>query len=272
MPYPVIPDIPGPATTGDQTLQNAAAANGNGNALAVLGYGTVVFTISGTFGATVNFEGTEDGVNWTALKATQLGTDVIGVSTTTTGDFEASCAGLKQVRARVSGYASGAVTVTANGTALAAPERIVDVASIAGNLLAAPADNLALAQAMPTLQLGQAGTGIYVVERVANVIKNVPGTTITAGTPVSVWTPAAGKKFRILGYHLGTSVAASVIFKDGTSGAAPEAFRTAIQAANGAPPSPPLGNGYLSSAANNQLWLDVTATGAVHGFVVGVEE
>lgn len=141
-----------------------------------------------------------------------------------------------------------------------------------GNKLSlGPADSQALAGTVPATQMGQTGTGVVSVERVANIIKNVPGTAITAGTPVSVWTPASGKKFRILGYHLSNTVAGSIIFKDGVS-SPPEVFRTPIQAINTGTPSPPLGNGYLSSAANNQLWIDVTASGNVHGFVVGIEE
>jgi len=142
----------------------------------------------------------------------------------------------------------------------------------AGNVLNfAPADGQALAGTMPATQMGQTGTGVVSVERVANKIINVPGTAITAGTPVSIWTPASNKKFRILGYHLSSTVAGSIIFKDGIS-SPPEVFRTPIQAINTGTPSPPLGNGYLSSAVNNQLWLDVTASGTIHGFVVGIEE
>lgn len=143
---------------------------------------------------------------------------------------------------------------------------------VAGDVLTlAPSDNLALAGTVPATQMGQTGTNVVSVERVANVIKNVPGTAVTAGTPVSIWTPATGKKFRLLGYHLSSTVAGSIIFKDGVA-SPPEFLRTPIQAINTGTPSPPLGNGYLSSAANNQLWIDVTASGTIHGFAFGIEE
>ncbi|MFQ5858981.1 MAG: hypothetical protein ACE5LU_25555, partial [Anaerolineae bacterium] len=96
----------------DTTLQNAATANGNGTALSVNGKATAALQVTGTFSATVNFEGTEDDTNWVAIQGTNL-TDGGRVTTTTaTGLFVFNVAGLSQLRARISGYASGSVTVT----------------------------------------------------------------------------------------------------------------------------------------------------------------
>ena len=121
--------------------------------------------------------------------------------------------------------------------------------------------------------MGQTGTGLFSPVRLASVVKNVAAQAVTAGTPVSIWTPAAGKKFRVLAFMLSLSVAGSVILKDGTTGAgATEFLRTPLMAAGAGLASPGLGNGYLSAAANNQCWIDVTATGSVSGFAVGVEE
>lgn len=136
-----------------------------------------------------------------------------------------------------------------------------------------PADSSTFSGQWSAVQMGQTGTGVTSVERVPNVVKNVAAVAVTAGTPVSIWTPATGKSFRLMGYHLSSTAAGSTIFKDGTSGgSAAEFMRTPIQAINTGTPSPPLGNGYLSAAPNNQLWLDVTASGTLHGFVVGIEE
>ena len=110
--------------------------------------------------------------------------------------------------------------------------------------------------------------------RVPAIFKTIAAVAVTAGTPVSVWTPASGKKFRLMGGGLSLSVAGSIIFKDGaTAGAAVEIWRTPILAA-GQPYNLPenIGNGILSAAANNQLWIDVTATGTVNGGVFGTEE
>jgi hypothetical protein len=100
------------------------------------------------------------------------------------------------------------------------------------------------------------------------VIKNIPAQAVTAGTPVGVWTPAAGKRFRLLGWALSLSVAGSVILKD--QGA--EFMRTPLMAAGVGLVSQVMANGYLSSAANNVLQIDVTASGNVSGFVYGIEE
>jgi hypothetical protein len=113
---------------------------------------------------------------------------------------------------------------------------------------------------------GQVPTGM----RSPDVFKKIQAVAITAGTPVSVWTPAAGKKFRLMGYVLSTSVAGtSVLIEDGTGN---EVLRAPTGAANNAAAAPAMGNGYLSAAANNALFLDVTATATVSGFVYGVEE
>jgi hypothetical protein len=100
------------------TMQSAASANGNGTSLSVLGYATVAFTVSGTFSATVNFEGTEDNSNWSAIEVTPFNSTSPATTATATGSFIASCAGMQSVRARISGYASGNVTVTAHAVPL----------------------------------------------------------------------------------------------------------------------------------------------------------
>ncbi len=51
------------------------------------------------------------------------------------------------------------------------------------------------------------------------VFKPIKAVAITAGTPVAVWTPASGKRFRLLGFCVVPTVAASVLFEDATGGA-----------------------------------------------------
>jgi hypothetical protein len=108
--------------------------------------------------------------------------------------------------------------------------------------------------------------------RTPAVFKDLPSTAVTAGTGITVWTPAAGKKFRLMGFCLSASVAASIIFGDNAVGTI--LFRTPALAAAGVivVGADMLGNGKLSAAANNVLKLDVTATGNVAGFIFGTEE
>lgn len=105
-------------------------------------------------------------------------------------------------------------------------------------------------------------------ERIATVFKNIAAQAVTAGTPVIVWTPTTGKKFRVLGYALSLTVAGSVILKDSTT----EILRTPLMGAGIGLVSPVMGNGILSAAVNNALEIDVSATGSVSGYVYGTEE
>jgi len=103
--------------------------------------------------------------------------------------------------------------------------------------------------------------------------KPVKAVAITAATPVAVWTPATGKRFRLLGFCLVPTVAASILFEDATGGSN-EFLRFPLTAAvptNQMPVSLGL-LGYLSTAINNALFLDVTSTATISGYVYGTEE
>lgn len=102
------------------TLQNAVGATANGDPLRVAGFNIVMFVLTGTFDATVTFEATIDGTNWFSIQTTNLATGNSATTTTSTGLFQASISGVVDVRARVSTYASGNVTVKAVATVGAA--------------------------------------------------------------------------------------------------------------------------------------------------------
>jgi hypothetical protein len=107
--------------------------------------------------------------------------------------------------------------------------------------------------------------------RVPNVIKTVAAVAVVAATGATIWTPTGGKKFRLMGWSLSSSAAASLIFGDNAVGTV--ILRTELLAAAGISQSPPgFGNGFLSAAINNVLKLDVTANATVSGFVIGTEE
>lgn len=100
-----------------------------------------------------------------------------------------------------------------------------------------------------------------------NVVKNRTDASITAGTAVAVWTPATGKKFRLMKGQLSLSVAGQIILKDATT----ELLRSPKLAAAGVWEFD-LGNGLPSAAVDQALNIDVSATGTVGGWVGGVEE
>lgn len=134
------------------TLQNAVVANGNGTLLSVDGMSAAGLTVNCAAcsgGTLVNFEGTEDGVNFSALQAVQLGTNTIASTTTTAGVtvWDLPVAGLVSIRARVSAYSAGTVTITghsvpvtyspkitnANATLSAETTKVIGTARLLGN-------------------------------------------------------------------------------------------------------------------------------------------
>lgn len=99
--------------TARAVLQAAAVATGNGSELDVSGMASASFQISGTFVATVTFEGTVDGANWIALRARNAATGARATTATAAGVYIADCAGFSLVRARVTWSSGTSVTVTA---------------------------------------------------------------------------------------------------------------------------------------------------------------
>ena len=103
--------------------------------------------------------------------------------------------------------------------------------------------------------------------RVANVFKPV---TLASGTAeTTIWTPASGKKFRLMGFLLTCGAASTLTFRDNTAG-------TIIATARGGTdipiPTPPMGNGLLSASANNVLTVTRGTACTLDGFVFGTEE
>ena len=104
-----------------------------------------------------------------------------------------------------------------------------------------------------------------------DTFKMIDAVAITAGTPATVWTPASGKKVRLLGWFLSSSAAAALEFQD-SAAAGTVVAQTPLLAAAGVHDTPHLGEGVVLAAADNTLELDVTANATVSGMVFGVEE
>lgn len=123
---------------------------------------------------------------------------------------------------------------------------------------------------MASARINDVGAEISPVELPGSTVRNVAAQAVTAGTPVTVHTPASGKKFRLCGYALSVSVAGSVIFKYG--GANTEFLRTPVLPANTPVAVDTLGAGIAPGAAGDALKVDVTATGSVSGHLLVSEE
>lgn len=112
------------------TMQNAAAATGNGTSLNVSGFAVAILSVTGTFVGTLTFEVSTDDSTWVAILAHQVGVaGALGTTATTTGDFRVNVAGYKSIRARISAYTSGSITVRGYSTPLAAHPTTVSLAS-----------------------------------------------------------------------------------------------------------------------------------------------
>jgi hypothetical protein len=102
--------------------------------------------------------------------------------------------------------------------------------------------------------------------RTPNTFKPLDVSAATA--EATIWTPAAGKKFRLMGFILATGVASTLTFKDNTGG-------TTIFVARAAADTPlvvNLGNGILSGAADRVLTVTRGTSATLVGTVFGTEE
>lgn len=139
------------------TMQNAAVANANGTSLNVSGYATAILNILAPSiggGTTINFEASVDDTTWVSIMGQSVGSDApMAVSTTVAGDFRFNVAGYKSVRARISAYSAGTITIKGYASVVAgyaAPlvGKALNSASFAAGDLGVPAgivrnDNLA---------------------------------------------------------------------------------------------------------------------------------
>ncbi len=110
----------------------------------------------------------------------------------------------------------------------------------------------------------------FQAKRGANVFKMINANAITAATEETIWTPAAGKAIRLLGWSLSSSANAALEFQSSVASGTVIA-QTPLLAAAGIHDSPDLGLGIVL-AADETLELDVTVTSTISGMVWGTEE
>ena len=104
---------------------------------------------------------------------------------------------------------------------------------------------------------------------VQNIRKDMSAVTIT--TIATLWTPASGKKFRLMGGSFSVSAACSVLFEDNSAGAGNFVWRTPKLVAD-TPYNFDLGNGKLSAVADQVLKATSSAAATITGTLYGVEE
>jgi len=102
-------------------LQSAAAATGNGTAMDVSGYSALAVQVTGTFVATITFEGTVDGSTWVAIQGINYNDGHLASTATAAGLFYIPIAGLELFRARVTWTSGTSVTTVARAIIGAGP-------------------------------------------------------------------------------------------------------------------------------------------------------
>lgn len=155
-----------PAST---TMQNAATGNGNGTNLATDGFSTSIVSITASVGmsggTTINFEASTDNTTFVAVQAITVGTNTIATTTTTTGDWQVDVTGYSFLRARISAYSAGTITIKGWPISIAATSKVIN-ANIISNSAAAQTVKLTdafgnnIAQVTPGDALGAAPTTV----------------------------------------------------------------------------------------------------------------
>ena len=114
------------------------------------------------------------------------------------------------------------------------------------------------------------GGGVFDRQRTPNIFKPQNAVALVASPGSGIWTPAAGKKFRLMRVVLTSSVAGNLVLTD-ASGGTVIAVIPVIAAGAGVPFD--LGNGYLSSTINNVLFaFNSGGAATISGTLVGIEE
>lgn len=105
---PVVAAISQPLDV-DLTAASVGAANGDLFSVDARGIAAILLQITGTFSATVTFQGSDDGTTWSTVNAINASTGVVATTSTAVGLF-AIPVRTRYVRARVTAWTSGSVT------------------------------------------------------------------------------------------------------------------------------------------------------------------
>lgn len=95
------------------TLQNAAVGIQDGTPLDIDGYDFVVLNVQGISDAQVAIEVSEDGTNWDYEYARKVGSFVWTKIISSNGLYKVEVSGMKKIRARISFFGAGTITITA---------------------------------------------------------------------------------------------------------------------------------------------------------------
>ncbi len=139
--------------TVSEILQSAAVATGIGTVLDVTGMSVVAVQVTIAGSATITFEAALGSGTMTAIPATNLATGATATTATATGIYLVNCAALTRFQARISTWASGAVTAIALASSEAGGA-VAGALGSAGTVITGPlgrkADALSVSVALST--------------------------------------------------------------------------------------------------------------------------
>ncbi len=95
---------------------------------------------------------------------------------------------------------------------------------------------------------------------------------VAIATEATIWTPTAGKKFRLMGGNIASSVVGNVTLRDNTAGTIIAVVPCGVAGVAYPIFGPNAGNGILSAVVNNLLTATGPALATLSGNVFGTEE
>lgn len=214
------------------TMQSAVSATANGTAQAVSGYASARFEITGTFVATVTFEGSRDGgTTYYSINASNS-SGVVATTATTTGLYMVTCSGLTHIRGRVTWTSGTSITVVSTASVEAATHQLQPV-KMADKLDAVNDKVVTRAEANSFSEI----TASTLIRTGATTLKGFFLSSTTGGT-VKIWdnTAASGTVAvetitpTVLGWYdcgdmslatgcyvtIGGTIAVTIVYKDNT--------------------------------------------------------
>jgi len=210
------------------------------------GCGSVAFQVTGVWTGQLDFQGSIDGTNYGSVEASNGSATV---NATAGNDiYILPGAGYAKIRIYGTSILTGAAVVTLIAS-------IGTTASILTGSLPAGTNNIGTVS-IDTDSL-----------KVPTTFKTVKAAAV--GAIATVWTPAAGKKVRLMGGCISLSAAASLLLEDNAAGV--DVFQAPVLAAN-TPYNFDLGNGVLLSHADDVLKATSSAAANLTGTFYGAEE
>ena len=250
------------AQSSDQSFVGSLANGTDTITIPTLGYATVTITAASVGANTLIVQVSNDGVNFRhstlwkcgGSSAAPLGTGCTSITEDSTY-IVLDCEGMSHVRVSISTFVSGTVTFTFR-LSINPPAAVLG--AVGTETQNFPTRSLLVAYRDATAIRGQ---------RTPSTFK--PINALNTNAEITAWTPAAGKKFRLMGMVLDGSVAGNYLFRDNTGGSN---FFIFPDGEAGQPMFVDLKNGYLSTTANNVLTITGPATSTLSGTLWGTEE